>query len=48
MNLKEDTRRVKEEFDAISTPTQVFIATLVLLGILLGMLLARALEWVPA
>lgn len=38
-DIKEDTRVVKEEFDAISTPTQVFIATLVGLGIIVGVLL---------
>jgi hypothetical protein len=38
-SLQDDTRQVKEEFDAISTPTQVFIAALVGLGICLGVLL---------
>lgn len=38
-DLKEDTRVVQEEFDAISTPTQIFIAVLVALGIILGTLL---------
>ncbi len=42
VDLKEDTRLVREEFDAISTPTQVFIATLVCLGVLVGLVLARA------
>jgi hypothetical protein len=38
-SIQEDTRVVKEEFDAISTPTQVFIAVLVALGIVIGVLL---------
>jgi hypothetical protein len=38
-SLQEDTRVVKEEFDAISTPTQIFIATLVGLGVIIGVLL---------
>jgi hypothetical protein len=38
-SLQEDTRTVQREFDAISTPTQVFIATLVALGIVIGVLL---------
>jgi hypothetical protein len=38
-SIQEDTRVVKEEFDAISTPTQIFIATLVALGIVIGFLL---------
>jgi hypothetical protein len=38
-SLQEDTKTVQREFDAISTPTQVFIATLVALGIVIGVLL---------
>lgn len=38
-SIQEDTNVVKEEFDAISTPTQIFIATLVGLGIIIGVLL---------
>jgi hypothetical protein len=37
--LTEDTRRVREEFDAISRPTQIFIAALVALGVIIGVLL---------
>jgi Na+(H+)/acetate symporter ActP len=37
--LQEDTRRVKAEFEAISTPTQVFIWTLVGLGVVIGVLI---------
>jgi hypothetical protein len=37
--ITDDTRRVKEEFDRLSTPTHVFIAVLVGLGILLGVVL---------
>ncbi len=46
-DLKEDTRVVKEEFDAISTPTQIFIAVLVALGIILGTLLGMWLAVQP-
>ena len=45
MDLKEDTRQVKEEFDAISKPTQIFIACLVGLGIIVGALLAGAIGY---
>jgi hypothetical protein len=37
--ILEDTNRVREEFDGLSTPTQVFVAVLVALGILLGVVL---------
>jgi hypothetical protein len=37
--ITEDTRRVREEFDGLSKPTQVFVAVLVALGIVLGLLL---------
>jgi hypothetical protein len=37
--IADDTRRVREEFDALSKPTQVFVAVLVALGIVLGLLL---------
>lgn len=37
--LQEDTQQVKEEFDAISTPTQVFIWALVGLGVVVGILI---------
>jgi hypothetical protein len=37
--IADDTRQVRKEFDGLSTPTQVFIAVLVVLGILLGFLL---------
>lgn len=40
MDIKQDTRQVREEFDAISKPTQVFIAVLVGLGMIAGALLA--------
>lgn len=42
-SLADDTRQVKEEFEAISTPTQVFIACLVALGLLAGGVLGYAL-----
>jgi|GEM_PF-4577332 len=37
--LQEDTRAVKKEFEAISTPTQVFIWSLVGLGVVIGVLI---------
>lgn len=37
--IKEDTESVKREFEAISTPTQVFIWSLVGLGVALGVAL---------
>lgn len=37
--FQEDTRQVKEEFEAISTSTQVFIWALVGLGVALGVLI---------
>jgi hypothetical protein len=40
VDIKQDTRQVREEFDAISKPTQIFIACLVGLGIIVGALLA--------
>lgn len=43
--ITEDTRRVREEFDALSKPTQVFVATLVGLGILLGLVLGGAIAY---
>jgi hypothetical protein len=38
-NIQEDSRVVREEFDAISKPTQIFIAVLVALGVVVGLLL---------
>ena len=40
--LAEDTRKVREEFDGLSRPTHIFIATLVALGVLLGFVLGAA------
>lgn len=37
--FQEDTRQVKEEFEAISTSTQVFIWALVGLGVAVGVLI---------
>ena len=37
--ITQDTERVRAEFDGLSKPTQVFVATLVVLGIILGLLL---------
>jgi hypothetical protein len=38
-SLQHDTDTVKRELDDISTPTQVFIATLIGLGIIAGVLI---------
>lgn len=38
-SIKDDTATVKEEFDALSTPTQIFVATLVAIGIVIGVLI---------
>ncbi|HSK91552.1 MAG TPA: hypothetical protein VK875_09580 [Euzebyales bacterium] len=38
-NLRDDTTHVRAEFDGLSRSTQIFIASLVGLGILLGLLL---------
>lgn len=37
--FSEDTRQVKEEFEAISNSTQIFIWTLVGLGVVIGVLI---------
>lgn len=39
VDIRQDTETVKREFDGMSTPTQVFIWSLVALGVLLGLLL---------
>jgi hypothetical protein len=41
-DLKQDTERVKAEFEGLSTPTQVFIWSLVGLGVIIGLLLGGA------
>jgi hypothetical protein len=38
-SIKDDTRQVREEFDGLSTSTQIFIGSLVALGVLIGLLL---------
>jgi hypothetical protein len=45
VDIKGDTDRVREEFDGLSTPTQVFVAVLVALGIIIGFLLGGALGY---
>jgi hypothetical protein len=40
--IKDDTRKVKDEFDGLSTSTQVFIAALVGLGVVIGVLVGGA------
>jgi hypothetical protein len=39
VDIKGDTNQVREEFDNLSTPTQVFIWSLVGLGVVIGLLL---------
>jgi hypothetical protein len=43
--IREDTERVKREFDGLSKPTQVFVAVLVALGVILGLLLGGAIGY---
>jgi hypothetical protein len=45
VDIKGDTDRVREEFDNLSNPTQVFIWTLVGLGVVIGLLLGGAVAW---
>ncbi|HVL98594.1 MAG TPA: hypothetical protein VM324_04805 [Egibacteraceae bacterium] len=42
VDIRQDTETVKREFDDLSTPTQVFIWTLVGLGMVIGLLLGGA------
>ncbi len=43
--IKNDTNQVRGEFDGLSTPTQVFIATLVGIGLIIGLLLGGAIGY---
>jgi len=43
--IGDDTQRVREEFDRLSTPTQVFISVLVGLGVIVGVLLGGAIGY---
>jgi hypothetical protein len=43
--IKDDTRQVKEEFDGLSTPTQVFVAVLCALSLILGLVLGGVIGW---
>jgi hypothetical protein len=45
VDIKGDTERVKNEFDNLSTPTQVFIWSLVGLGVIIGLLLGGAVAY---
>jgi hypothetical protein len=45
LDIKGDTDRVREEFDGLSNPTQVFIWTLVGLGVVIGLLLGGAITY---
>ena len=38
-SFKDDTNQVREEFDGLGRSTQIFIASLVALGVLVGLLL---------
>ena len=41
-SIGDDTRQVKEEFERLSTPTQVFVWSLVSLGVVIGLLVGGA------
>lgn len=43
--IKEDTELVKREFDGLSNSTQVFVWSLVSIGILLGLVLGGAIAY---
>jgi hypothetical protein len=45
VDIKGDTEQVKNEFDNLSTPTQVFIWSLVGLGVIIGLLLGGAIAY---
>lgn len=45
VDIKDDTERVREEFDGLSNATQVFIWTLVGLGVVIGLLLGGAIAY---
>jgi len=45
VDIKEDTNRVREEFDNLSNATQIFIWTLVGLGVVIGLLLGGAVAY---
>jgi hypothetical protein len=45
VDIKGDTDRVREEFDNLSNPTQIFIWTLVGLGVVIGLLLGGAVAY---
>lgn len=38
-DLQEDTRRVKTEYEGLSNSTQIFIWTMVAIGVLIGLVL---------
>ncbi len=43
--IRDDTRQVKEELDGLSRSTQIFIACLVGLGVILGLVLGGAIGY---
>jgi hypothetical protein len=45
VDIKGDTDRVREEFDNLSNGTQIFIWTLVGLGVIIGLLLGGAVAY---
>jgi hypothetical protein len=44
-DFKEDTARVKNEYESLSNSTQVFIWSMVALGVLIGLLLGGAVAY---
>ena len=43
--LKEDTTQVKEEFEGLSNSTQIFVWSMVGLGVIIGLLLGGAIGY---
>jgi hypothetical protein len=44
-SIGEDTRNVKEEFEGLSNSTQIFIWSLVAIGVVIGMLVGGAIGY---
>lgn len=42
VDIRQDTQDVKREFEGLSTPTQIFVWTLVSIGLLIGLVLGGA------
>lgn len=43
--IKEDTAQVKEEYEGLSNSTQIFIWSMVAIGVLIGLLLGGAIAY---